>query len=208
MKLALIYHFVAGTSFVRWQQSPSPEPLIETPPYRPVNKTLLKMGSEDTEMKKLEESGFNGGKMGQFFEFDSDFLYKDEIVSEEASTWKCFFYKIDGSNGMIFVGRDGLTAFRRLDRKGKPMTEGCVALPKGANTYTYRGHTYCYEPITLNVTGKESKKNNHSMVDVVDKHEEHIRSLGTAFVSVERVGTKFNKTPGVPVDVAVAIHSE
>lgn len=159
-------------------------------------------------------AGFNGGKMNHIFEFDQDRrgLYKEQIASEEAEMvfqHGKVFYKIDGSNGMIIGNCDGhLEAFERLDTKQKPIPEKCIALPNGANARSHEGHSYCYQPINLDVEGKKLKKRNQAMLDVVERNKDHILSLGMPFVSIEWVGSKFNKTPGVPHDVAVAIHSE
>mmetsp|Transcript_629 Transcript_629/g.1776 ORF Transcript_629/g.1776 Transcript_629/m.1776 type:complete len:162 (+) Transcript_629:23-508(+) len=92
------------------------------------------------------------------------------------------------------------------------MPNGCLELPPGQNPDTYSMHSYFYDPITLNVQGKKAIKRNKAMLQIIENHAEHIRSKmresGTDFVSIEWVGAKFNKTPNVPEDVAIAIHSE
>ena len=58
---------------------------------------------------------FNGGKMLHFFPFDeSNYLYLPSFESEaakEALEKGKLFYKIDGSNGLVQKGNDGLEAF-------------------------------------------------------------------------------------------------
>jgi hypothetical protein len=154
--------------------------------------------------------GFNGGKMAHIFEFDKDTgLYAETIASAEAEAALQrgkVFYKIDGSNGMLIRGKNGeLTTFQRLDTRGRPTPEVCVSLPQGPNADVYEGHSYCYKPISANVEGKKAKKMNQAMLDLVDKYKDHLLCYGE-FVSIEWVGAKFNKTPGVPHDIAIAIH--
>ncbi len=156
--------------------------------------------------------GFNGGKMIHIFELDKDTgLYQEKITSAEAETALregTAFYKIDGSNGMILRGDDGEPrAFQRLDTRGRAPPEGCIRLPKGPNVDIFKDHSYWYQPITTCVQGKKAKQRNQSMLDVVEKHKDSLLAYGK-YVSVEWVGTKFNKTPGVPNDVAIAIHVE
>lgn len=150
--------------------------------------------------------------MAHIFEFDKDTgLYTGTIASAEAEAALQrgkVFYKIDGSNGMIACGDGGeLTAFQRLDTRGRPPPEGCIRLPNGNNADVYEGHSYFYKPIDMNVEGKKVKKMNQAMIDVVEKHKDRLLSYGD-FVSIEWVGAKFNKTPGVLHDVAIAIHAE
>mmetsp|Transcript_3547 Transcript_3547/g.5423 ORF Transcript_3547/g.5423 Transcript_3547/m.5423 type:complete len:231 (-) Transcript_3547:136-828(-) len=165
-----------------------------------------------TKPKEGEEtSKFNGGKMAHIFQFDKDtHLYTPQTMSEEASDalkYGTFYYKIDGSNGMIVCQENGqLLAFQRLDTRGKPIPAHCMRLPTGSNVDCYEKHSYCYEPITIDVQGKKAKKKNKAMLDLVEKYKD--RFSGQKYTSVEWVGTKFNKTPGVPDDVALAIHAE
>jgi hypothetical protein len=169
------------------------------------------------------KKSFNGGKMVHIFEFDNETkLYAPHVASKSASEALengRLFYKIDGSNGMILIDRDDnddngstssntLLAFQRLDTRGRPVPDHCTPLPNGNNADVYEGHSYCYEPILSDVPGKKSKKRNEAMLAVVQKHADHLSSLGRDAVSIEWVGQKFNKTPGVPQDVAIAIHSE
>mmetsp|Transcript_17532 Transcript_17532/g.26622 ORF Transcript_17532/g.26622 Transcript_17532/m.26622 type:complete len:232 (-) Transcript_17532:1281-1976(-) len=162
-------------------------------------------------LEKEAASKFNGGKMAHIFQFDKDtHLYTPKTISEEANNALkdgVLYFKIDGSNGMIMHQDDGqLLAFQRLDTRGKPVPNHCVRLPAGSNVDSYEKHSYCYEPIIADVEGKKAKKRNKTMLDLVEKYKE--RFSGQNYTSVEWVGTKFNKTPGVTHDVALAIHSE
>jgi hypothetical protein len=155
---------------------------------------------------------FNGGKMVHIFSFDEEtHLYSPSFESEavkEALEKGKLFYKIDGSNGLVQKGNnDGLEVFQRLDTRGRPPPEGCVPLPAGSNVDAYQGHSYYYEPIRMDVNGKKARKRNEEMLKVVQDHADHILKFGEC-VSIEWVGQKFNKTPGVPHDVGIAIHSE
>jgi len=184
--------------------------------------------SEDHEHAAQETANnFNGGKMIHIFEFDTtSHLYLPRVASEaaeEALKNGRLFYKIDGSNGMImknFCDGDDendsntnlLVAFQRLDTRGRTIPAHCVQLPNGQNSKVYEGHSYCYEPISIDVPGKKQKKRNQAMLSLVQNHSDYFLSLmnkrGDNCVSIEWVGTKFNRTPGVPPDVAIAVHSE
>ena len=169
------------------------------------------------ELRTRNFPSFNGGKMMHVFEFDETTrLYTTRAISSdalEALEKGRLFYKIDGSNGMILKEEadenDGieLRAFQRLDTRGRPPPEHCVPLPNGLNTDSYEGHSYCYEPILADVAGKKARKRNEAMLALVQKHAAYLSSFGDV-VSIEWVGKKFNKTPGVPHDVAIAIHEE
>jgi hypothetical protein len=154
---------------------------------------------------------FNGGKMVHIFSFDEEtHLYSPSFefeAAKEALEKGKLFYKIDGSNGLVQKGNDGLEAFQRLDTRGRPPPEGCVPLPAGSNVDSYEGHSYYYEQIRMDVNGKKARKRNEEMLKVVQDHADHILKFGEC-VSIEWVGQKFNKTPGVPHDVGIAIHSE
>jgi hypothetical protein len=173
---------------------------------------LIMPANEESSSQPPAIPAFNGGKMMHIFEFDETTkMYAPREASKDAAValqHGRMFYKIDGSNGMIIrADGDTLLAFQRLDTRGRPIPERCTRLPSCHNVDTYKGHSYCYEPITANVTGKKEKKRNEAMLAVVEKHTDYLSSLGET-VSIEWVGNKFNKTPGVPVDVAIAIHSE
>jgi hypothetical protein len=176
---------------------------------------------------RIVPASFNGGKMIHIFSFDDEtHLYAptfESAASKEALEKGNLFYKIDGSNGLVKKkkGNDGLVlleAFQRLDTKGRPSPEGCIPLPPGSNMDSYQGHSYYYEPITTNVDGKKARKRNEDMLKVVQDHAHHMfpkvgneeeeESAASMFVSMEWVGYKFNKTPGVPHNVGIAIHSE
>ena len=106
-----------------------------------------------------------------------------------------------------------LVAFQRLDIRGKQTPPPhCISLPAGRNMDTYDGHSYYYEPIRLDVAGKKAKKRNQEMIQIMEDHADYLLQImddtGTNFVSIEWVGTKFNKTPGVAHDVAMILHQD
>lgn len=156
-------------------------------------------------------AAFNGGKMNHIFEFGEGFLYSGVFSCPEAKVaLECgtIFFKIDGSNGIIIAGDDGtLHPYERLDTKGKEIPPHCTALPEGSNSDAYKGHSYCYEPVSLGVEGKKLKKRNQAMLDVVERHKDRLLSFGNT-ISIEWCGKKFQKTPGVPHDVAIAVHAD
>jgi len=168
-------------------------------------------------------SFFNGGKMRHLFPFDTNYCYKTDgtFTSPEAETALCdgtFYHKIDGSNGMIQVvhaSSNGevpkLKVYERRDTRGKGDTwEGqqLTPLPTGKNTDTYPGHTYYFYEVTTDVAGKKMEKRNRAMLDTVERHKDNFLVLNREWISVEWVGTKFQQTPGVPHDVALAIHED
>jgi len=204
--------------------------------------------------------------MTHIFVFDSETrLYANGFSCDkarEALERGIFYYKIDGSNGLIVVadpeqdeesaedggnirvtttedddGKKGGTtpitmrAYQRLDTKGKAPPPGCIRLPsnsnnrgEGGNPESYEGHSYYYEPIKLDaevMAKKKLRKRNQAMLRIVQDHADYFVSLTTRsrngnggddakknYVSVEWVGRKFNRTPGVPHDVAIAVHAE
>lgn len=160
---------------------------------------------------------FNGGKMPHIFVFDRDSkppVYTDQFHSEEAAKaleLGSFFVKIDGSNGMLhLVSNDqAVTCYQRRDTKGKPFPPGSIPLPDARNEATYEGHSYCYEPILRDVIGKKLQKRNAAILDLVERHREYLLSLNAKeWISVEWIGRQFNRTPGVPEEVGLAIHAQ
>mmetsp|Transcript_42874 Transcript_42874/g.103584 ORF Transcript_42874/g.103584 Transcript_42874/m.103584 type:complete len:459 (-) Transcript_42874:3177-4553(-) len=78
-----------------------------------------------------------------------------------------------------------------------------------------RGHTYYMKKIQLEDTdGKKQRKMKSSLLQVLDDNSDDlidaVRKYGTTdgYLSVELIGKKFQKTPGVDVDAAIAIHCE
>lgn len=143
--------------------------------------------------------------------------------AEEALQHGMFYYKIDGSNGMVQVIRPAadddepirFKAFQRLDTRGKePPTESInnepplIPLPPGKNPTTYAGHSYYYSEISNNVAGKKLVKRNRAMLDLVTRHADHLVAMDREWISVEWVGAMFNKTPSVPHAIALAIHDD
>ena len=142
--------------------------------------------------------------------------------AEKALQHGVLYYKIDGSNGMVQVvppvdnKQDAppiLKAFQRLDTRGKEPAEynsndPLIPLPDGKNPISYPGHSYYYTEVTTNVNGKKALKKNRAMLELVTRHADKLVGLGKEWISVEWVGTMFNKTPGVNQAVALAIHEE
>jgi len=153
--------------------------------------------------------------------------------AQEALEHGTLYYKIDGSNGMIRVIRpnniDGSTdenapfilkAYQRLDTKGKDPSiakDGAgaaaevalILLPDGPNASSYADHSYYYSEIMLNVNGRKLVRRNRAMLDLVQqRHADHFIKMEQEWISIEWVGTMFNKTPNVPHPIAIAIHAE
>lgn len=183
--------------------------------------------------------------MEHIFVFDPDTrLYQPEgwtsPQAQAAVENGQFLYKVDGSNGIVvirskseetverFEATDSSSwrfePYQRLDTKGKapPESSLCIELPSTCqNLSIYEGHSYWYQPITIEgIEGKKARKRNQQMIDLVEKHQQHLLEQSglwktrdsedekTRFVSIEWVGTKFNRTGGVPHDIALALHSE
>jgi hypothetical protein len=101
-----------------------------------------------------------------------------------------------------------ILAYQRLDTRGKPFPNNSISLPTGKNPDANTKHSYCYVPVLPDVKGKKNQKINATMLAIVEQNSEYLLSLDRDFVSIEWVGKKFNRTPSVPEDVALAIHSE
>lgn len=160
---------------------------------------------------------FNGGKMQHLFQFGDNYKYnKDGMFSspeaEQALLGGNLYYKIDGSNGMIVSKNDDIRVFQRHDTRGKgnTMADGKVLtnLPEGKNPATYKDHTYFMQEVTTDVTGKKLSKRNRAMLDLAKRHKDRLLSFGREWLSVEWVGKKFQQTPGVDHDVALAVHED
>ncbi|KAL3904102.1 MAG: hypothetical protein SGARI_005080 [Bacillariaceae sp.] len=185
--------------------------------FAPINpghgagRSMLALTTEDVP----SSMGFNGGKMKHIFSFEKH-AYVSQFNSPEAEQALLngnMYYKIFGSNGMIQVlsAGDGdpsnLRAYARYDTREKPgdtTVDGkkLTKLPPGKNPDVYPGHSYYYAQVT------KDDAHGPKMLDVVQRHGDRLRSIGKEWVSVEWVGTKFNRTPGVPHDVAMAIHQD
>jgi hypothetical protein len=144
------------------------------------------------------------------------------------------YWKIDGACGMIrLCGDNGqlLEAYERQDTRGRPpgRDDGLlVPLPTGANASAYGGeqgdeeeeatmnrprHTYYMRKVVVTEKdGKKQRKLKQAMLDILTQNRdalvEAIRTHGSSegWLSVEWVGTKFQKTPGVEVPVALCLH--
>ena len=78
-----------------------------------------------------------------------------------------------------------------------------------------RGHTYYMKKVQLEDSdGKKQRKVKSSLLQVLDDNRDDlidaVRKYGSTdgYLSVELIGNKFQQTPGVYVDAAIAIHCE
>jgi len=112
-----------------------------------------------------------------------------------------------------------LAVYERQDTRGKEPTEDLVPLVSGANTDRYgegtKKHSYFMRKVVLHKSdGKKQKKIKQALVDVVERNRkeliEAIKTHGdsSGCLSVELVGQKYQKTPGVDVPVALMLHCE
>ena len=152
---------------------------------------------------------FNGGKMQHIFRL-VDNLYVDEFSSDAAqaalkSGIACV--KVDGANHMVTKTDSGITLYQRYDSKSGHRPGGFIDLPDGKNESRYTSqqqtHAYFYKPVEL-----ETGKLRRTYAALVDQVAEHLRAQPCGHYSVEVVGHKFQKTPGVDRDAALAFHAE
>ena len=127
-----------------------------------------------------------------------------------------------------------LSPYKRYDSRGKEPPPQCIKLPTANNPDSYEGHSYYYEPMNVDCKAKGIRKINEVVHEILNDHKQHIVNVATTstagatasgdnkdgncddnaltrtsyYVSVEWIGTKFQKTPGVPHNVAIAIHSQ
>jgi hypothetical protein len=169
-----------------------------------------------SDVESVHPTRFSGGKMSHIFEMDAKtHLYTNTYTSheaEEALVHGTYYTKIDGSNGLL-VWEDGeIKAYRRHDCRGKAKGTPAkhIPLPPGRNPSVVPGHQYFYEEVDRQAK-KKAGKLNRSIYDVVSRHYQHLAAelkLRDGFMTVELVGTKFNRTPGVEADVAMILHHE
>lgn len=137
-------------------------------------------------------------------------LYVNEFSDDMAASafhQGRFFVKVDGANHMIVKESDAVELYARYDVGSKEIPADCISIPAGRNGATYESrqkvHTYCYKP-TSYVTGKLA-----TLYDELRLHAaEYVKDKPSGHYSVEVVGRKFQRTPGVDCDGALAIHSE
>lgn len=141
------------------------------------------------------------------------------------------YRKIDGSNGALFVGDDkSVHLLKRYDCKtflNKASTpkytsdqlletyfaDFLIPVPTtdGPGPFTYTSgstnHMYFQKYVSRPA---ENTKNGAEKIDlaIYKVAEKHIDRLSPGLYSCEFVGRKFNFTPGVEDDVAIAIHSD
>jgi hypothetical protein len=135
------------------------------------------------------------------------------------------YKKIDGSCGIVSydVAADELSLYQRIDTRGRDPSFALVPLPVGKNPVNYesseQAHSYFMEKIVVSEgDGKKAKKNKRALLDVLERNKDALVDLilsetssdddgsSPLYLSVELVGTKFNKTPGVDAPVALAPH--
>lgn len=173
-----------------------------------------------------DEHAFKGGKMMHIFETDrvgNELVYRTEFTSEEARA--AFergrvYFKIDGANGMLRLLEDGtVAAYERQDTKGKVAGGDLEPLVESKNPSVYDGgsklHTYYMRRIVLrDDMGKKQKKAAAARLAVVDRNQAELARLlrenggQSQTLSIEWVGIKYNRTPGVEHDHAIAVHAQ
>lgn len=162
-----------------------------------------------------EMKTFNGGKMTHIFKYEGrPSLYTSEFdceKAEEALKYGKAYMKIDGSNGMLCVVNDKIQAYRRQDIKGRDWQQlnfEFMGLPKGGNPVAVPGHAYVYRRI-LPEGSKGEKRLNELMLSLVEFNKEQLMEELVkcgGMMTIEWVGKKFQRTPGVAADVGIVIH--
>ncbi len=157
----------------------------------------------------MTEATFNGGKMQHIFIL-VDNLYVDEFYSETAAAALekgAAWVKVDGANHMVSKSDSGTRMYQRYDSKSGERPEGYIDLPDGKNEHRYtsqqRCHTYYYKPVEL-----ETGKLRGIYATLVDQAAVHLCDEPCGQYSVEVVGRKFQRTPGVDRAAALAFHAD
>jgi hypothetical protein len=162
-----------------------------------------------TAITAMAKATFNGGKMQHIFKL-VDNLYVDEFYSEAARAAlvkgsACV--KVDGANHMVVKSDSGITLYQRFDSKSGECPEGYIDLPDGKNESRYtsreRSHAYFYKPVDL-----ETGKLRRIFAALVDQAAGYLDAKPFGQYSVEVVGRKFQKTPGIDKDAALAFHAD
>ena len=180
------------------------------------------------------EHTFAGGKMSHLFEMERGWdetnpkraryfhAFTSDLAQEALKNSDNMYWKVDGSCGIITydVAADELSIYQRIDTRGKGPTSTLIDLPAGKNPTEYvsnnQPHSYFMEQVKVSENdGKKAKKNKLALLDVLERNKNEIIDLilsnngedaDSPFLSVELVGTKYNRTPGVDAPVAIAPH--
>ncbi len=180
---------------------------------------------------------FNGGKIEQIFENDPETnTYNGNFTNDDARDaflYGKYFVKVDGSNGML-VRQSFLEGLQTLkytlkyrwvlfqrydDKKGKldpdNLPKNIISLPIGGNPSVYNNHRYYYKLMAPSNIPDESlrpkkkqKLINDSLYSEIEHSKHVLENMNQKFISVELIGKKFQKTPGVNVDCEIALHQQ
>ena len=153
---------------------------------------------------------FNGGKMAHIFKLVDNLYVKEfsEEGAESAFLHGRYYVKVDGANHMIIKNSDDeVELYARYDVGEREMPATCIPIPAGKNGMTYvsrqKTHTYYYKP-TRYIEGKLAK-----VYDILQRAAaDYVNDKPPGHYSVEVVGRKFQNTPGVDCDGALAVHSQ
>lgn len=162
----------------------------------------------------------NNPRKGRYFN-----SFTSGLAQEALENSVHMYKKIDGSCGIVSydVAADELSLYQRIDTRGRDPSFALVPLPVGKNPVNYesseQAHSYFMEKIVVSEgDGKKAKKNKRALLDVLERNKDALVDLilsetssdddgsSPLYLSVELVGTKFNKTPGVDAPVALALH--
>jgi len=177
---------------------------------------FIKLASD----KPAFKMSFNGGKMQHIFRLEDNLYVKqtESTKAHDALVNGNFYVKIDGSNHLLVKASDGQwQVYERYDdRKGKldesKLPEGYISLPDGGNPVLYQSkqqkHHYFYKLIPRPAPDAKGKlaKLNSQIYQLLDLKKKFLDSLDRKIFTVELVGQKFQKTPGVDAPVDIAIH--
>jgi hypothetical protein len=166
---------------------------------------------------------FNGCKMKHIWKLENN-LYTDEFLDDEAKEaleHGTLLNKVDGSNHCLFKEGDQWVLYGRYDdKKGKldekKLPEQYRLPPQGRNLQVYVTsvrHAYYYvrrpRPVP-NAKGKLNKSGKVSKVlyEIIDRNTTRFNKMGVDYLTVEVVGTKFNKAPGLDFPCGLALHCD
>ena len=162
---------------------------------------------------------FNCGKMEHIFEYvrrDKGSYYIDEFTSEDARQAfeeGEFYLKIHGECGLIDVQAN--KAYRR--NQSKIIPENNSSLPSFANVQcpnptVYRDEVYSLEEIPTSIEEIEKlklgKKQKKMFIERANAYQTYKKEDHEKFIqrSVEWIGTKIQRTPGVIDQASFIIH--
>jgi hypothetical protein len=156
---------------------------------------------------------FNGGKMLHIFKLTSN-LYVDEFFNDAAKDALHngkYYVKVDGVNHMVLKNGTNIELYARYDdKKGKidpqNLPYGVMALCDGANPSEYKSlcqHHYYYKSCQ-DITGKMGK----IYATLYKKIYTYFKEKPDGHYSIEVVGKKFQKTPGITSDAEICVHND